>query len=176
MKFTPTNVEGAWLVDIERLTDDRGFFARAGCQREFAGHGCEEAFVQASLAFTARRGTLRGLHFQRAPHEEAKLVRATQGAAYVVAVDLRRDSPSYGRWCAAELTSENRRMFYVPPGCAQVYQTVSDATEMFYQMSAFYEPAASRGVRYDDPGFEFRWPLEVAAISQKDRSWPDYAR
>jgi dTDP-4-dehydrorhamnose 3,5-epimerase len=174
MRFTNTTVEGAWLVDIEPLRDERGFFARTWCQREFAEHGCEEALAQANLAYTAHRGTLRGLHFQLAPHQEAKLVRAIRGAIYVVALDLRHDSATYRRWYAAELSADNRRMLYVPRGCAQGYQTLADDTEVFYQMSAFYEPAAARGVRYDDPGFKIEWPLEVVAISDKDRSWPDY--
>ena len=174
MKFTQTTLEGAWLIDLDRLTDERGFFARAWCQREFEEHGCGAPFVQANLAVTSRRGTLRGLHYQHPPHQEAKLVRSTRGAAYVVALDLRHDSPSYRRWCAAELTSDNRRMLYVPPGCAQGYQTLADDTEMFYQMSAFYAPEAARGVRNDDPGFDIRWPLEVTSISERDRSWPDY--
>ena len=174
MRFTKTTIDGAWLIDVERLTDERGFFARAWCKREFAEHGCGESFVQANLALTTRRGTLRGLHLQVAPYQEAKLVRATRGAAYVVALDLRHDSASYRRWCATELTADDRRMLYVPPGCAQGYQTLVDDTELFYQMSAFYEPSAARGVRHDDPGFGVRWPLAVAAISERDRSWPDY--
>lgn len=174
MKFTNTTVDGAWLIDLERLSDERGFFARAWCQREFDEHGCAAVTAQANLALTHRRGTLRGLHYQLAPHQEAKLVRAIRGGAYVLALDLRHDSPTFRRWCAAEITAENRRMLYVPPGCAQGYQTLVDDTEMFYQMSAFYVPEAARGVRYDDPGFDLRWPLEVAAISERDRSWPDY--
>lgn len=174
MHFTPTEITGAWLIDVERLTDDRGFFARLWCEREFAAHGCIRPPVQASIAFSERRGTLRGLHYQRVPHEEAKWVRATSGAAYVVAVDLRHDSPSYRRWIGVELSAENRRTLYVPPGCAQGYQTLIDGTEMLYQMSEFYEPAAARGVRYDDPGFAVRWPLPVTIISEKDRRWPNY--
>lgn len=174
MRFHETNIAGAWLIDIDRLADERGFFARAWCQQEFAARGCGGPFVQTNLAFTSLRGTLRGLHFQLAPHEEGKLVRATRGAAYVVALDLRAHSPTSRRWCAAELTSDNRRMLYVPPGCAQGYQTLVDETEMFYQMSAYYEPTAARGMRYDDPAFDISWPLAVASISARDRSWPDY--
>jgi dTDP-4-dehydrorhamnose 3,5-epimerase len=174
VRFSKTNVAGAWLIDIEPIVDDRGFFARAWCRHEFEQHGCGEPLVQASMAVSTRRGTLRGLHYQLPPHEEAKLVRATRGAAYVVVLDLRHDSPSYRRWYAAELAAENRRTLYVPPGCAQGYQTLADDSELFYQMSAFYAPEAARGVRYDDPGFDIRWPLDVAVISAKDRSWPDY--
>lgn len=174
MQFTKTAVDGLWLIDVEPQIDGRGFFARAWCRKEFAAHGCGELFVQANLAVSTKRGTLRGLHFQLPPHQEAKLVRATRGAAYVVAVDLRHDSPTYRKWYAAELTAENRRMLYVPMGCAQGYQTLADDTEMFYQMSACYEPIAAAGVRYDDPGFGIRWPLEVSIISSRDRSWPDY--
>jgi dTDP-4-dehydrorhamnose 3,5-epimerase len=174
MRFTNTTIDGLWIIDVERVTDDRGFFARAWCQKEFAAHGCGESFVQTNLAVTTKQGTLRGLHFQLPPYQETKLVRATRGAAYVVAVDLRHESPSYRRWYAEELTAENRRTLYVPAGCAQGYQTLADDTEMFYQMSACYESTAARGVRYDDPGFGIRWPLEVAVISSRDRSWPDY--
>ena len=174
MRFTKTTVEGAWVIDIEPIVDERGLFARAWCRREFEEHGCGESFVQASVAVSTRRGTLRGLHYQLPPHQETKLVRATKGAAYVVVLDLRHDSSSYRRWCAAELSAENHRTLYVPPGCAQGYQTLADDSELFYQMSTFYAPDAARGVRYDDPGFDIRWPLEVAVISAKDRSWPDY--
>ena len=174
MRFTKTTVEGVWLIDIEPIVDERGLFARVWCQREFERHGCGERFVQASVVQTTGRGTLRGLHYQLPPHEEAKLVRATRGAAYVVVLDLRHDSPSYRRWCAAELTAENRRTLYVPRGCAQGYQTLADDSELLYQMSAFYEPEAARGVRHDDPGFDICWPLDVSVMSAKDRSWPDY--
>ena len=174
MHFTATEIAGAWLIDVERSTDERGFFARVWCQREFAAHGYGQPPVQASIAYSERRGTLRGLHYQRAPHQEAKLVRATRGAAYVVAVDLRHTSPSYRRWIGVELSAENRRSIYVPPGCAQGYQTLTDDTEMLYQMSEFYEPSSARGVRYDDPGFAIRWPLDVTLISDKDRHWPTY--
>jgi dTDP-4-dehydrorhamnose 3,5-epimerase len=174
MIFTKTEITGAWLIDVEPLIDERGFFARSWCQKEFAAHGAVSAFVQANIAGTRRRGTLRGLHFQAAPCEEAKLVRCTRGAAYVVAADLRRDSPTYLRWTAAELSAENHRALYVPPGCAQGYQTLADDAEMFYQMSQCYAPGMARGVRYDDPALAVAWPLEIAVISEADRNWPAY--
>jgi len=172
MIFTKTEITGAWLIDVEPLVDERGFFARSWCQQEFAAHGAISAFVQANIAATRRRGTLRGLHFQAGPCEEAKLVRCTRGAAYVVAADLRPDSPTYLGWIGAELSAENHRALYVPPGCAQGYQTLADETEMFYQMSQFYAPGMARGVRYDDPALAVAWPLEITAISETDRNWP----
>lgn len=174
MIFTATEMEGVFLVDLDRLGDDRGFFARSWCQREFAERGLVADLVQANIAFTRRQGTLRGLHYQTAPHEEAKLVRCTRGAAYVVALDLRSSSPSWARSYGTELTAENRRALYVPPGCAQGYQTLVDDTETFYQMSSFYSPEAATGVRYNDPQFQIDWPLPVAVISERDRNWPDY--
>ncbi|HEV7223981.1 MAG TPA: dTDP-4-dehydrorhamnose 3,5-epimerase [Pirellulales bacterium] len=174
MIFTKTEIAGAWLIDVEPLIDERGFFARSWCQNEFAAHGAASNFVQANLAATRRRGTLRGLHFQAAPCEEAKLVRCTRGAAYVVAADLRHESATYLRWIGVELSAENHRALYVPPGCAQGYQTLADETEMFYQMSQFYAPGMARGVRYDDPALDVAWPLEIAVISEADRNWPAY--
>lgn len=176
MRFTPTDIAGAYEIDIEPRADDRGFFARVWCREEFAKHSLATDFVQASVARSHRLGTLRGLHFQAAPHEEAKLVRCTRGAAYVVVADIRTGSPSFGRWIGVELTEENHRLLYVPPGCAQGYQTLADETEMFYQMSTPYVPTVGRGVRYDDPLFSIRWPLTIAAISDADRSWPDFER
>jgi dTDP-4-dehydrorhamnose 3,5-epimerase len=172
--FTATEIEGVCLIDVEPIVDDRGFFARAWCRDEFAARGLFGEIAQASIAFTAARGTLRGLHCQLPPHEETKLVRCTRGAAFVVAVDLRPDSPTHARWVGAELTMENRRMLYVPKGCAQGYQTLVDDTEMLYQMSVSYKPEAAGGVRYDDPAFSIPWPLEVRMLSSKDRAWPMY--
>ncbi|HEX7450309.1 MAG TPA: dTDP-4-dehydrorhamnose 3,5-epimerase family protein [Pirellulales bacterium] len=174
MHFTSTDITGAWLIDIEPSTDERGLFARLWCQREFAAHGCSLPPAQISLAYSQQRGTLRGLHYQAAPHEEAKLVRVMNGAAFLVVLDLRQESPSYRHWFGIELTAANRRAIYVPPGCAQGYQTLADHTELLYQISEFYEPAAARGVRHDDPGFAIRWPLPVTTISDKDRNWPNY--
>jgi dTDP-4-dehydrorhamnose 3,5-epimerase len=176
MIFVPLEIDGAFLIDIEPLGDERGFFARSWCHEEFARRGLATEVRQTNIAYTSRRGTLRGLHYQAFPHEEAKLVRCTRGAAYAVALDLRPGSRSQARWVAAELTAENRRAMYVPPGCAQGYQTLADETEIYYQMSQAYVPQAARGVRFDDPAFALRWPLDVTVISGKDRSWPDYPR
>ena len=173
MKFHPTEIAGAWLVEIEPIEDERGFFARAWCQKEFNAHGIEPSLAQANLAFTRRRGTLRGLHFQAAPWHEAKFVRCVRGAAYVVAVDLRSDSPTRLNWAGVELTADNRRACTCRP-VAQGYQTLRDDTEMFYQMSQFYAPGMARGVRYDDPAFNIEWPLTPTVISDADRNWPAY--
>jgi dTDP-4-dehydrorhamnose 3,5-epimerase len=174
MIFVQLEIDGAYLIDVEPLRDDRGFFARSWCGAEFARRGLAAEVRQTNIAYTSVRGTLRGLHYQTAPHEEAKFVRCTRGAVYVVALDLRPHSRSFKRWVGAELSAENRRAMYVPPGCAQGYQTLADDTEVFYQMSQSHVPAAARGVRFDDPAFALGWPLEVTTISDKDRSWPDY--
>jgi dTDP-4-dehydrorhamnose 3,5-epimerase len=157
MIFQPTNIAGAYQIELERKPDSRGFFARAWCRDEFARHGLVTELAQAA-----------------APHEEAKVVRCTRGAAYVVAVDIRPGSPSFGRWIGVELTADNRRLLYVPPGCAQGYQTLVDDSELFYQMSTAYAPGFGRGIRYDDPAFQIAWPLEVSCISEADQAWPPY--
>jgi dTDP-4-dehydrorhamnose 3,5-epimerase len=172
MRFTPTSVEDVHLVDVDRITDERGFFARAWCTREFEQQGLNGRIAQANIGFSERRGTLRGMHFQLPPHAEAKLVRCTRGVVYDVAVDLRPDSTTYLRWFGVQLSADNARMLYVPPGCAHGYLTLTDGTELFYQTSEFYEPAAARGVRYDDPAFGIDWPTEVRVISEQDRNWP----
>ncbi|MFO0900872.1 MAG: dTDP-4-dehydrorhamnose 3,5-epimerase family protein [Pirellulales bacterium] len=174
MNFLPTAVEGALLIEIAPQADDRGFFARTWCEREFTSRGLMTRIAQASVASSRQRGTLRGLHYQEPPHAEDKLVRCTRGAAYVVALDLRRDSASYLRWIAAVLTADNHRQLYVPRGCAQGYLTMADGTELVYQMSEFYEPACARGVRYDDPAFGIAWPEPVRVISDADRNRGDY--
>lgn len=176
MIFTPLAIAGAFLVEPDPRVDDRGFFARTWCRREFAEQGLIAELAQISVAYTHRRGTLRGLHYQAEPHAEAKLVRCTQGAAFMVALDLRNESPSFGRWVGIELDPHNRRAMYVPPGCAQGYQTLTDATEILYQMSEFYAPGFGRGVRYNDPAFAVAWPLEPTLMSETDRNWPDFVR
>lgn len=175
MIFSPLPIEGASVLDVEEHRDHRGFFARVWCQEELAAHGLPNAIVQASVAHSRHKGTLRGLHFQAAPHEEEKLVRCTHGAAHVVVLDLRPESPTYLSSTAVELSADNHRTLYVPKGCAQGYQTLRDDTELFYQVTTAYVPESAQGVRYDDPAFAIHWPLDVTVISDRDRSWPDYA-
>jgi dTDP-4-dehydrorhamnose 3,5-epimerase len=174
MIFTETILMGAYLIKAERLEDERGFFARVWCCREFEAHGLGTALAQCNVSFNVSRGTLRGMHYQVAPHEEAKLVRCTMGAIYDVIVDLRRGSPTYRRHFGEVLSAENRNMLYIPEGFAHGFITLEDRTEVFYQMSAFYDAESARGVRWDDPAFGIRWPAEVRVISERDRSYPDF--
>jgi dTDP-4-dehydrorhamnose 3,5-epimerase len=171
LKFAPTPLAGAYLVEIERLGDDRGFFARSFCQSEFKAKDLDPCVAQCNVSFNARRGTLRGLHYQDKPHEEAKLVRCTRGAIWDVIVDLRQDSPTRLRWHAAELSAENRAAFYVPKGFAHGFQTLADDTEVLYQMSEFYHPELARGVRWDDPKLAIGWPVADPVLSPRDRSY-----
>jgi dTDP-4-dehydrorhamnose 3,5-epimerase len=176
MRFRELELPGAFLIALDRIEDERGFFARTFCRDEFAEHGLATEIVQANTAFNRRKGTLRGMHFQAAPHEEAKLVRCTRGAVYDVIVDLRRDSPTFTRWVSVELTVENDTMLYVPEGFAHGYQTLEDETETSYLMSQRYEPSAGRGVRWDDPAFGIEWPDEGdRTINERDRTWPDFS-
>jgi dTDP-4-dehydrorhamnose 3,5-epimerase len=175
MIFIETKLPGAFVIDVEPIEDDRGFFARAWCRREFSEHGLSTDLAQANMSFNKRKGTLRGMHFQKAPHAEVKLVRCTRGAIYDVIVDLRPGSPTHSRWVGVELTAENRRMLYVPEGFAHGFQTLEDNTEIFYLVSEFYTPESEGGVRWSDPVFDIEWPLGAPTeISDKDRSWPDY--
>lgn len=173
MRFMETTLTDARLIELDKRGDARGFFARVFCEAEFAAAGLETRFVQANHSRSAQRGTLRGMHFQRAPHRETKVVRVVRGALLDVIIDLRADSPSYGRWEAFELTAENGRMLYVPAGFAHGFQTLADDTEVTYQVSAAYAPDAEGGVRWDDPAFGIDWPLPVSVISDKDAAWPD---
>ena len=168
-------MSGAYAVDLERVEDARGFNARMWCQREFGAHGLAVQVKQVNSIFNRRRGTVRGVHFQIAPHAEAKLVRCTRGAMFAVVVDLQPGSSTYRRWAGIELTEDNYRMLYVPATCALGSQSLADDTEIIYHVSEFYHPESGRGVRYDDPAFGIRWPLEVTGISEKDRSWPPYS-
>ncbi len=174
MIFTLTEVEGVFLIDPERLEDERGFFARTWCEAEFAAHGIQVSMPQCNISFNRRKGTLRGMHYQREPHGEGKLVRCTMGVLLDVMIDLRPDSPTYLKHVSAELSAENRRMLYGPPGCAHGFQTLQDDTEVFYQMTVPYLPEAAAGVRYNDPAFALSWPLPVAEITERDRGWPEY--
>jgi dTDP-4-dehydrorhamnose 3,5-epimerase len=175
MRFTETKVAGAFLIEPEPIADERGFFARTWCREEFADHGLTPELAQANLSFNHRKGTLRGLHYQADPHAEAKLVRVTRGAIWDLALDLRRDSPTYLAWFGAELSDANRHMLYVPEGCAHGFLTLTDDAEVAYQMSAPYAPEAARGVRFDDPAFGIEWPGKVVVINERDRTYPDFA-
>jgi dTDP-4-dehydrorhamnose 3,5-epimerase len=175
MNFAETEMLGAWLIDSTPLRDTRGFFARTFCMREFAEHGLETIFVQHSISYSAIRGTLRGMHFQRAPHGEAKLVSCRKGAIWDVIIDLRSVSPTYRRWRGFELVAGDHRQLYVPPGFAHGFQTLCDDTEVGYLISEYYEPPAAGGVRYDDPAFAVAWPLAPTVISEKDEAWPAFA-
>lgn len=174
MIFTPTPIPGAWIVDIEPREDARGFFARSWCREEFARHGLDARLVQCSISFNRHRHTLRGMHFQAAPHEEPKLVRCTRGRMWDVALDLRRDSPTFRRWHGVELTAENRRALFVPAGCAHGFLTLEDDVEVLYQMGEFYHPESARGVRWNDPAFGIAWPTNAPLLSDRDASYPDF--
>jgi dTDP-4-dehydrorhamnose 3,5-epimerase len=175
MIFAQTPLSGAYLIDIKRIEDERGFFARGFCQNEFTEHGLNPAVAQVNVAFNHRRGTVRGMHFQRAPWAEAKLVRCTRGAIFDVIVDLRPGSATRGRWFGVELTQDNRRMLYVPEDFAHGYQTLADDTEIYYQTSRVYAPQFAAGVRFDDPALAIAWPLPASVVSEQDRNWPEYA-
>ncbi len=175
MIFGVTEIEGARLIDIAPHADERGFFARTWCREELAAAGLDADLVQENLSYNRRRGTLRGMHFQRAPHAETKIVRCIRGAILDVIVDLRPDSPSYLRWEGFELTADNRRALYIPKGLAHGFQTLSDDAEVGYHMSAFHAPEAAAGHRYDDPAFGVVWPLPVSVISPRDLAWPSFA-
>ena len=176
MIFRETKLKGAFIIEPERLEDERGFFAHTFCQGEFGTHGLNTRFAQCNISFNKRKGTLRGMHYQVAPYEEAKLVRCTMGAIYDVIIDLRPESLTFKQWMAVELTAENRRMLYIPEGFAHGFQTLEGNTEVFYQMSEFYHPECARGVRWDDPAFGIQWPIkEEMIISSRDLSFDDYA-
>jgi dTDP-4-dehydrorhamnose 3,5-epimerase len=172
MKFTNTSLTDAWLVDVEPRQDSRGSFARTFCAREFAEHGLPANFVQCSVSTSKQKGTLRGLHFQRPPACEAKLVRCTAGAIHDVIVDLRPDSPTYLRHLSVELTARNGRALYVPKMFAHGLQTLENDTEVFYQISEYYVPEVSFGIRYDDPKLGIQWPLPISVVSERDANWP----
>jgi len=170
--FQKTGLPGVFMIEPERHCDSRGHFSRTFCRVEFAAHGLVADFVQTSASVNTQRGTLRGLHHQAARAAETKLVRVVRGAAFDVAADLRLDSPTYGRWVAAELSAENGRMLYIPPGCAHGFQTLADDTELLYQIAPDYEPSLSRGVRWNDPTLGIAWPIADPILSERDRSLP----
>jgi dTDP-4-dehydrorhamnose 3,5-epimerase len=175
VKFTETALQGAYIVDIEPIVDERGFFARSWCREEFGAQGLHRTFVQSNISFNKTKGTLRGMHYQVKPNEEAKLVRCTRGAIYDVIIDLRSQSRTFKRWVAVELTAANHRMLYVPEGLVHGFQTLDDDTEVYYLMSEFYHPECGRGVRWDDPAFGIAWPQsDSRIISDKDKAYPDF--
>jgi dTDP-4-dehydrorhamnose 3,5-epimerase len=176
MVFQKTKLKGAFIVKLEPLVDDRGFFARTWCQREFAAHGLNPRLAQCNISFNKKKGTLRGMHYQVKPYEEAKLVRCTRGAIYDVIIDLRPDSATYKQWLAIELTDKNHLMLFIPEGLAHGFQTLKDNTEVFYQMSEFYQPGPeySCGVRWNDPAFNITWPFQHSFISPRDSNYPDF--
>jgi len=174
MIFVETKLPGAFIVDLETVEDERGFFSRTWCRQEFAAHGLASILAQCSISFNHKSGTLRGMHYQIAPFQEAKLVRCTAGAIYDVILDLRRNSSSFGDWLAVELTSRNHRMIYVPEGFAHGFQTLEKNTEVFYQISEIYAPQFARGIRWDDPKFRIEWPAADRTISRRDASYADF--
>lgn len=174
MIFIQTGLKGAYRIELEKFGDDRGFFARTFCQREFTKMGLNPRFVQCNTSVSMKKGVLRGMHYQATPHEEAKLVRCTRGAIWDVIIDLREGSETFGQWVSEELTHSNGRMLYVPEGFAHGFLTLSDDTEVLYQMSEFHMPGYAKGVRWDDPAFGITWPGKVALISEKDRNYPDF--
>ncbi len=175
MKFVETKLQGVVLVDIDCLQDERGFFARTVCSKEFAAHGLSAAFVQSSVSYNRAQGTLRGMHYQRAPYEEKKIVRCVRGAIYDVVLDLRPQSPTFRKWIAVELNEDNARAVYIPEGCAHGFQTLTNDTVILYQMTAFFDASSAAGVRWDDPVFGISWPdIKVRVIADKDRQYPDF--
>jgi dTDP-4-dehydrorhamnose 3,5-epimerase len=171
LSFVPTRISGAYVIQPQQLEDERGFFARTFCAHEFEIHGLNPRVAQCNISFNLRKGTLRGMHYQVAPHAETKLVRCTRGSIYDVLVDLRTDSPTNGEWIAVELTAENRKAIYVPEGVAHGFQTLVDDAEVLYQMSEFYDPECARGRRWNDPAFDIRWPSWPTVISEKDANF-----
>jgi dTDP-4-dehydrorhamnose 3,5-epimerase len=174
MIFTETDLKGAYIIEPEKLADNRGFFGRTWCQQEFRDRGLDPNLVQCSISFNYQQGTLRGMHLQLPPSAETKLVRCTQGGIYDVIVDLRLGSETYLQWTAIKLTAENRTALYIPKGFAHGFQTLEDNTEIFYQMSEFHNPDFARGFRWNDPIFRIHWPEEVSVISDRDRKYSNY--
>ena len=174
MIFNKTKLKDAFIIELEQIKDNRGFFARSWCEKEFSAHGLTPVVHQANVSFNIRKGTLRGMHYQIAPYGEAKTVRCTRGKIYDVIIDLRKDSPTFRQWIGVELTAENYKMLYVPENFAHGFQTLEDDTEVTYQVSQFYTPGSERGIRWNDPAFGIEWPIEVQVISDKDKNWQDY--
>jgi dTDP-4-dehydrorhamnose 3,5-epimerase len=175
MLFTETRLRGVYVIEPERIGDARGFFARTFCREEFEAHQLNPCVEQCNISFNHHKGTLRGMHYQAAPYEEAKLVRCTQGSIFDVVLDLRPDSLTFRSWLGVELSADNRRMIYIPEGLAHGFLTLTDNTEVFYQMSQAYHPEAARGVRWNDPAFNIEWPIPITIMSDKDKQYEDFA-
>lgn len=173
MIFTETTLKGAFIIDLKKHEDARGFFARSWCQREFEEQRLDARVAQCNISYNKRKGTIRGMHYQLLPFAESKLVRCTQGAIFDVIVDLRPDSPTFSKWLGVELTAKNHKMLFVPMRFGHGFQTLTDHTEVFYQMSEFHAPAQARGFRWNDPLFKIHWPEAVSLISEKDRAYDD---
>jgi len=174
MEFTELKLKGAFLVSVKKIEDNRGYFGRAWCRDEFAKHGLNPNMLQLNVGFSHKKGTLRGMHYQEKPHEEAKFIRCTRGAIYDVIVDLRPDSPTHKQWFGIELTQDNGTMLYAPEGFAHGYQTLTDDADFYYLTSAAYASGAAKGARYNDQAFGIQWPLPPSIISEPDQKWPDY--
>lgn len=172
MKFIETKLKGAYIVEMEKMEDHRGYFARAFCAKEFEAHGISPNVAQANMSGTLRKGTVRGMHYQVAPASEPKFIRCVRGAIYDVIIDMRPDSPTYREYVGVELTADNRRAIYVPDHFAHGHQALTDDVEIFYLVGEFYTPGCERGVRHDDPAIGIEWPLPVTVLSEKDANWP----
>ena len=175
MQFTPTTVQGAFVIDVNRIGDERGYFGRLWCEREMREQGLVAVIRQSNVGFSPLAGTLRGLHYQKPPHQEVKIVRCTRGRVYDVVVDLRADSPTYRQWHGVELTPDNGSMLYVPEGCATGYLTLENDSEIYYNTSEFYAPDHATGIRWNDPAFGIEWPGEIRVMSDNDKNWPDFS-
>jgi dTDP-4-dehydrorhamnose 3,5-epimerase len=174
LKFTKTELKGAYIIELNKIEDKRGFFARSWCKKEFEEHGLNSNAAQTNVSYNLRKGTLRGMHFQDEPYAETKLVRCTRGAIYDVIIDLRPDSVTYKKWLGVELSADNGKMLYVPENFAHGFQTLKDDTEVTYQVTQYYTPGYEKGIRWNDPAFRIDWPVTVAVISEKDENWQDY--
>jgi len=175
VQFIPAQLAGAYLIELEAYHDERGYFMRTWCRRELSEQGLNADLVQCSLSHNRRRGTVRGMHYQRPPHGETKIVRCSRGAIFDIIIDLRPDSPTHQRWQGFELTAENHRMLYIPPGMAHGFITLVDDSDVAYMMSDWHEPSSAAGVRWNDPQFDVRWPIPVAVIADRDKNYPDYS-
>lgn len=176
MIFTETKLKGAYIIDVKRLEDERGFFGRSYCENEFAELGLTTGIKQTNVSYNKKKGTLRGMHMQNSPYEETKLVRCTRGAIYDVIIDMREDSETYKQWIGVELTADNYRMLFVPEGFAHGFITLEDNTDVTYQVTQFYTPGSERGIRWNDPAFNIEWPIEPVVISEKDQAHPDFEK